>query len=60
MKVLISLDTELYGEVLKAGQLAIVSDSDGAALIALGVAVALTEDERGGFSVPMHTQEPIE
>jgi hypothetical protein len=55
MKVLISLDTELYGEVLKAGQLAIVSDSDGAALIALGVAVALTEGERGGFAVPMQT-----
>jgi hypothetical protein len=56
MKVLISLDTELYGEVLQAGQLAIVSDADGAALIALGVAVALTEDERGGFAVPMQTE----
>jgi hypothetical protein len=56
MKVLIALDTELYGEVLQAGQLAIVSDADGAALIALGVAVALTEDERGGFAVPMQTE----
>jgi hypothetical protein len=46
----------LYGEVLQAGQLAIVSDADGAALIALGVAVALTEDERGGFAVPMQTE----
>jgi hypothetical protein len=36
--------------------LAIVSDADGAALIALGVAVALTEDERGGFAVPMQTE----
>jgi hypothetical protein len=56
MKVLIALDTNLYGEVLQAGQLAIVSDADGAALIALGVAVALTEDERGGFAVPMQTE----
>jgi hypothetical protein len=56
MKVLIALDTALYGEVLQAGQLAIVSDADGAALIALGVAVALTEDARGGFAVPMQTE----
>lgn len=56
MKVLIALDTELYGEMLKAGQLAIVSEADGAALIALGVATALTEDERGGFAVPMQTE----
>jgi|LakMenEpi03Aug12_release.lakeMendotaPanAssembly.Ray.scaffolds.fasta_scaffold6439523_1 hypothetical protein len=56
MKVLIAIDTNLHGEPLSAGQLAIVSDADGAALIALGVAVALTEDERGGFAVPMKTE----
>ena len=55
MKVLIALDTALYGEVLQAGQLAIVSDADGASLIALGAATELMEDEHGGFAVPMQT-----
>ncbi len=53
--MLIAIDTALHGEPLKAGQLAIVSDDDAAALIALGVATPLTEDERGGFAVPMQT-----
>jgi hypothetical protein len=56
MKVLIALDTALYGEVLQAGQLAIVSDADGASLIALGAATELMEDEHGGFAVPMQTE----
>ncbi len=56
MKVLIALDTELYGEPLKAGQRAIVSDTDGASLIALGAATELMEDEHGGFAVPMQTE----
>ncbi|MBV5336078.1 hypothetical protein JZU48_03575 [bacterium] len=55
MKVLISIDTALHGEPLQAGQRAIVSDTDGASLIALGEATELTEDERGGFAVPMQT-----
>jgi hypothetical protein len=38
---------------LQAGQRAIVSDTDGASLIALGAATELTEDEHGGFAVPM-------
>jgi hypothetical protein len=56
MKVLIALDTALYGAVLQAGQLAIVSDADGASLIALGAATELMEDEHGGFAVPMQTE----
>ena len=54
MKVSISIDTTLHGEPLQAGQRAIVSDTDGASLIALGEATELTEDEHGGFAVPMH------
>jgi hypothetical protein len=53
MKIHLLSDYALGDVPLIAGQSAIVSDEDGAALIALGVAVALTEDERGGFSVPM-------
>lgn len=55
MKVLISIDTVLHGEPLQAGQRAIVSDTDGASLIALGAATELMEDEHGGFAVPMQT-----
>jgi hypothetical protein len=36
--------------------LAIVSDADGASLIALGAATELMEDEHGGFAVPMQTE----
>ena len=56
MKVLISIDTTLHGEPLQAGQQAIVSDTDGASLIALGAATELTEDEHGGFAVPMQPE----
>lgn len=55
MKVRLTQDTVINGVPLQAGESAIVDDVEGAELIALGVAVALTEDERGGFAVPMQT-----
>jgi hypothetical protein len=56
MKIRLTQDVVVNGVPLQANESAIVSDADGAALIALGVAVALTEDERGGFAVPMKTE----
>jgi hypothetical protein len=56
MKIRLTQDVVVNGVPLQANESAIVDDADGAALIALGVAVALTEDERGGFAVPMKTE----
>jgi hypothetical protein len=55
MKIRLTQNALVNGVPLQAGELAIVSDDEGAALIALDVAIALTEDERGGFAVPMQT-----
>jgi hypothetical protein len=51
------MDYLLGDAQLIAGQAAIVSDEDGAAIIAAGAGESLPEDERGGFSVPMPTEE---
>lgn len=56
MKIRLTQNALVHGVPLQADDLAIVSDDEGAALIALGVAIALTEDERGGFAVPMQTE----
>ena len=53
MKVLMLIDADLRGAPLLAGQMAIMSDADGAALIAADAASALTEDQHGVFAVPM-------
>jgi len=55
MKVRLTSNAVVNGVDLQAGQSAIVDDAEGARLIAIGVAVALDEDERGGFAVPMDT-----
>ncbi len=53
MKVSIVADTSLRGWPLAAGQLAIVSDADGAFLVEQLSAVAISEGECGVFCVPM-------
>jgi hypothetical protein len=57
MKIRPLVDIVVGDDELIAGQDAIVSDDDGLALIALGAATALPEDERGGFAVPMPSPE---
>jgi hypothetical protein len=42
---------------LIAGQSAIVSDEDGAQIIAAGAGELRDENERGGFAVPMTAEE---
>jgi len=49
-------DVVLYDVQLLVGQKAIVSDADGAALVAQSLASSLAEDAHGGFAVPMQTQ----
>ena len=53
MKVRLLVPREIAGELLEAGQGAIVSDDEGVALIAAGAAEALDEGSLGGFAVPM-------
>jgi hypothetical protein len=53
MKVRIVADCFLGDVFLIAGQDAIVSDTDGAFLIDTGNAILLSEDDKGGFAVPM-------
>jgi hypothetical protein len=53
MKVRLTEDAVVNGVPLKAGDAAIVDDDAAALLISLGAAVALDENERGGFAVPM-------
>jgi len=53
MKVRLLVPREIAGELLEAGQNAIVSDDEGVALIAAGAAEALDEGSLGGFAVPM-------
>jgi hypothetical protein len=60
MKVRLTQDAVVSGVPLQAGESAIVDDAEGALLIAAGAAVALDENERGGFAVPMQTDEPAE
>lgn len=60
MKIRLTQDAVVNGVPLQAGESAIVDDVEGALLIAAGAAVALPEDERGGFAVPMQTDEPVE
>jgi hypothetical protein len=48
----------MFGDLpLFPGQMVIVSDEEGAQIIADGAGELLPEDERGGFSVPMHSEE---
>jgi hypothetical protein len=53
MKVRLLVPREIAGELLEAGQGVIVSDDEGAALVAAGAAEALDEAALGGFAVPM-------
>lgn len=53
VKVRLLAEREVAGELLEAGRSAIVSDDEGAALIAAGAAEALDEGSLGGFAVPM-------
>lgn len=57
MKIRIVADVTLGDEELIAGQDAIVSDEDGQALITLGAATPLPENQHGGFAVPMPSGE---
>jgi hypothetical protein len=57
MKVFMLSDYMLGDVPLIAGQSAIVSDEDGAQIIAEGAGWPLPEDERGGFAVPMPGEE---
>jgi hypothetical protein len=56
MKILLLTDYMLGNIPLLAGQMAIVSDEDGAAAITAGAAEALAENTHGCFSVPMFTE----
>jgi hypothetical protein len=57
MKIRILADY-MFGDLpLFPGQMVIVSDEDGAQIIADGVGESLPEDERGGFAVPMPSEE---
>ena len=48
----------MFGDLpLYPGQMVIVSDEEGAQIIADGAGESLPEDERGGFSVPMPSEE---
>jgi hypothetical protein len=53
MKIKALLTIVVDGVLIQAGESAIVDDITGNELIALGHAIALPEDERGGFAVPM-------
>jgi len=53
MKIRLLADYALGDVPLLAGQMAIVSDEDGAAIIAAGAAEELAENTHGGFAVPM-------
>lgn len=53
MKVRLIVQHEIAGEMLEAGQSVIVSDEEGAALVAAGMAEPLAEAALGGFAVPM-------
>jgi hypothetical protein len=56
MKIELLADVVLYDVQLLVGQKAIVSDDDGASLVAQSLASSLAEDAHGGFAVPMQTQ----
>jgi hypothetical protein len=55
MKIKALFTIYIDGKMVLAGQSAIVDDVTGNNLIAEGMAVLLSEDERGGFAVPMET-----
>jgi hypothetical protein len=55
MKIKALFTIYIDGKMVLAGQSAIVDDVTGSNLIAEGMAVLLSEDERGGFAVPMET-----
>ncbi len=55
MKIRALFTIYIDGKMVLAGQSAIVDDVTGNNLIAEGMAVLLSEDERGGFAVPMET-----
>jgi hypothetical protein len=57
MKVFMLSDYTLGDVPLIAGQSAIVSDEDGAQIIAAGAGELRDENERGGFAVPMTAEE---
>jgi hypothetical protein len=56
MKLRFTEDAVVNGVLLRAGDAAIVSDDVGEVFVVSGVAIALSEDERGGFAVPMQTE----
>ncbi len=55
MKIKALFTIYIDGKMVLAGQSATVDDVTGSNLIAEGMAVLLSEDERGGFAVPMET-----
>ena len=56
MKIKALFTIYIDNKMVLAGQSAIVNDVTGNSLIAEGLAVMISEDERGGFADPMYTE----